>query len=293
MGLRPMVLRGVVLASLVLSAAACGDKPDPPTAPSAARRALGMTIVVPGPTLGVGESVQLSAVIAYSDGTREPAANATWTTSQASVCALWAAGVAVALSPGPVTITATAGELTTAVSLTVEARAGATRRVQGVILDLASGAPVPSAPVRFDNFGGGAFLTTTSDASGRYAIDLPAVNVFANVPGGGGGWLRVRVGGPAFRGDVYANTGACLGRYGLVIDAVTFRPIAGATVHYGGGVAQTGADGWYRIDHPCVGSVSGNTITVQATHPDYEPAREFTGRGLSSMTRLDLEMRRP
>jgi hypothetical protein len=56
--------------------------------------------------------------------------------------------------------------------------------------------------------------------------------------------------------------------------------------------ARPAPDGPCRTDHPCVGSVRGNTIAVHTTHPDCALAQESSGLGSSSMTCVDLEMRR-
>jgi hypothetical protein len=237
--------RVVVLASLLLCAAACGDDRDPPTAPSAARRPLGMTIVVPGPTLGVGESIQLSAVVADSDGSREPATSVAWATSQASVCALTPGGVLVASGPGSATITATTGVVSTAISLTVELRAGSLRQVQGRLVDFASDAPIAGATIRFGS--SVADVTATTDATGHFTVGVPPGEIGASIGGDSLGFMAVRVGGPAFRGDLVGNGGTCITRYGTVTDAATFLPVAGATVRVAGGTAVSGADGWFRV----------------------------------------------
>jgi hypothetical protein len=288
-----MVVRRVVLSSLLLIAAACGDDRDPPTSPSATRRPVGLTIVAPGPALGVGESAQLSAVVTYADGSREPAAGVLWATSQASVCALLPGGVLVAIGPGSATITAAAGGVSATTSLTVELRAGGLRRVLGRLVDFASDAPIAGATIRFASFGTDV-TTATTDPLGHFTVALPTGEIGASIGGDGLGFMIVRVGGPAFRGDLVGNGGACIARYGTVTDATTFLPVAGATVRVGGGTAMSGPDGWYRIERGCVDDPfnNSNTTFLRATHPAYRDYERVAGRGVHRVTRFDVELQR-
>ncbi len=289
------VRRHLTIACLILASVSCGgDNDPPPTAPSSPPTPIALTIVATAPSIGVGESQQLRAVVTYSDGSGVPATDVSWLSSNDAVYAVWPGGLVVAMAPGAATISATSAAFTARTTLTVERRNGDLRRVQGRVLDFASQTPMAGATLRFQPNLSSAFVATaTTDASGTYVVDLPAGAVNVSIDDRGAGQLTVRLGGPAYRADLFGNPGACLGRYGVVIDAETFRPIAGATVRYGGGESMTGPDGWYRIDHPCVGAVSGNTITIRATHPAYAEAVRFTGRGLMGLDRLDLEMRRP
>lgn len=189
-----------------------------------------------------------------------------------------------------------AGNLTASSTFVVAHRDGDLRRIEGRVLDFVSQAGVGGATLVFNTADQGLSSyagTAETDLSGNYTIALPAGDFQVTVGAGAPAVLVVRVGSPAFRGDFYVNGGACISRYGIVIDATTYRPVAGATVTYGSGAATTGPDGSYRIDHPCVGSVSGNTITVNVTHPEYLPGRRFSGRGLSSVIRLDFALQRP
>ena len=73
---------------------------------------------------------------------------------------------------------------------------------------------------------------------------------------------RSHVGGPAYRGDLLGNGGVCISRYGVITDAATFQPVAGASVRVGGRTMVTGTDGWYRIDLGCVDNPINNFGTT-------------------------------
>jgi Bacterial Ig-like domain (group 2) len=286
--------RRLVVAGLLLGVVSCGgDKHDPPTAPSAPPGVL--TLAIPGvPTsLAVGESLQLRAIVIRTDGsTTAPPAEVVWRSSNEAVVTMWPGGMLVALGPGDATITASAGELTGSAVLATRA-VGDVRHVAGRVTDYVSGAGVAGLRLRFNRNIVGLQAETTTDSAGGYAVDLPVANYGVTADDQGLGSLFVRVSGPAFRGDFLVNGPGCVARYGSIIDAATFRPVAGATVSYGGVSAVTGLDGWYRIDHSCAGSVLGGTAAITVTHPDYLNVVQPTGRGLSLINRIDFDLRRP
>ena len=78
-----------------------------------------VTVVPATGTLSVGDSVGLAATVRDSGGTVLPAATVTWTTSNPDVARVSETGVVRAVSPGPVTITATSGTASGSASLTV------------------------------------------------------------------------------------------------------------------------------------------------------------------------------
>ncbi len=255
-----------------------------------------VALAIPGVplSLAVGESMQLRAVVVYSDGTATPpAAEVLWRSSNNAVLTLWPGGVLVAVGSGDATITASAGELTGSVAVAAARPVSDGRHVQGRVVDCVSGAGIAGLSLRFRQLPDGLRTETTTDGAGAYAIDLPAANYVVQTDERDIGVLLVRVGGPAFRGELLVNGPGCIARYGTIIDAVTFRPVAGASVTYGGVTALTGPDGWYRLDHSCAGSILGGTTGIRVTHPEYAEAFQITGRGLNSITRIDLDLRRP
>ena len=137
-----------------------------------------------------------------------------------------------------------------------------------------------------DPLAGGAEAVT--DSSGRYSLPQPphtgmfyyfAVN---NSPAG-----RGYPAGVDYRGDLLIDAGTCVARYGLVIDARTLRPIAGASVGSG---ATTSGDGWYRIDWGCPssGTIGFNTTFLTASHASYISQQQVLGRGIQRVQRLDF-----
>jgi hypothetical protein len=112
------------------------------------------------------------------------------------------------------------------------------------VFDYMTGVGVANATVSFSG------ATAVTDNTGAYSVAIPASGVFQPTIEG-----RVvgtsRISGPSYRGDFFVNPGICVGRYGTVTDAKTFRPIPGATVDLGGKQVLTGSDGWYRLDLGC------------------------------------------
>jgi hypothetical protein len=160
--------------------------------------------------------------------------------------------------------------------------------VRGTALDFQTQTPISAAVVRVgtDPFAGGA--ETITDVNGRYSLPQPphtgmfyyfAIN---NSPAG-----RGYPAGANYRGDLLIDTGTCVSRYGVVIDARTLRPIAGASV---GSLATTSSDGWYRIDWGCPpsGTIGFNTTFLSASHPSYMSQQQGLGRGIQRVQRLDF-----
>jgi hypothetical protein len=281
------------LALAVLVCVSCGDDAKPPTGPSGGVSPR-LTLVAPQRTLAVGESEQLAVVVTGADGVgRPPAGPVEFRSSNEAICVVWAGGVAVAVAPGQAMITASADGLTATVALSAESRGGAIRHVQGRVLDFASQAGLPGVTVGFGpSFPTPAFQTTT-DASGAFAIDLPAGDLVAYLEGVFAGTVAVHVGGPAYRADLYGNVGTCVSRYGTVTDVETFQPVAGATVTLGGRTVVTGPDGWYRIDLGCSGPLGFGTTFIYVTHPGHREFSRVVGRGVAGVSRIDAELQRP
>jgi len=279
---------------LVLAALFCAGCDDPkPTGPSAGGETR-ITVIAPHPTIGVGGSQQLAVLITGPDGVgHAPVGPTVWRSSNEAVYAVWNSGVAVALSVGQATISADADGRTADITLRVEPQGGAMRGIQGRLTDFATGAPMGGVTL---SFGVDALdLRTTTDGSGTFAVDVPAGRVSAAIDGEIVADLAVRVGGPAFRGDLLGNGGTCDSRYGVVADALSFQPVAGATVSLGGRSVVTGADGWYRIDLGCVYDPFNNSSTtfMRIAHPAYREFSRVLGRGIHGVSRIDAELLRP
>lgn len=283
--------RGAVVAALLC--AGC-DERKPPTSPSEGQGTRA-ALVAPHPTLGVGESQQLSVVITGPAGVAHPPEGVVvWRSSNDAVYVLWDAGLAVAVGPGQATISAIADGRTVETSLRVDPAAGTIRRLQGRLTDFASDAPLAGVTVGFGIDVAAINLSTTTDGGGNYAIDVPAGRIYAAIDGQILADLAVHVGGPASRGNLLGNGGTCISRYGLVTDAATFQPVAGAEVRAGGRTIVTGPDGWYRLDFGCVDDPFGNfnTTFMYVSHPAYREFSRVLGRGIHRVNRIDAELQR-
>jgi hypothetical protein len=169
------------------------------------------------------------------------------------------------------------------------------RRVQGRVTDFTSGAPLANTALAFGADVGALDRRTTTDANGVFTVGVPAGRIHGAIDGAMVGELAVHDGGPPPRGDLLANGGTCVSRYGVISDAATFQPVAGATVRLGGRSMVTGGDGWYRIDLGCDLNPLNNfgTATINVTHPGYRDLSRVVGRGIHFVNRLDLDLARP
>jgi hypothetical protein len=172
----------------------------------------------------------------------------------------------------------------------------------GRVADYATDAPVPGAVVRFavDPFARtpGVFVESTTDPTGRYVLTVPRTGQFTVFIDGADAGATL-VNGRAYRGDLLRQSGRCVSRYGVVIDANTLRPVRGATLTlvgsstYNGRAAATGADGWYRLDLGCPDAIlPGGSTFLRATHPDYQDHSLGVGRGVGGLARLDIDLTR-
>jgi hypothetical protein len=157
----------------------------------------------------------------------------------------------------------------------------ATHVVSGQITDLVTGAPLPGRQLRF----GPQHIVT--DANGRYSIEIASGDYSFGLDSGEAGWISARY--SPTNGDVFANIGNCQGRYGVVFDLSTGRPIAAAQVSLTRD-ATTSADGWYRVDAGC-GQTFFNTTFFQANAPGYEAYSQPMGRYVNSLTRQDIGLK--
>jgi hypothetical protein len=164
---------------------------------------------------------------------------------------------------------------------------GGTLRVSGQVLDFFTGASVPGVTVAFGD------ATGMTNAAGLYSIPLASTGTYyPKVDGVAVGISRFP--GASYRGDLFVHTGTCVSRYGTIADMGGHRPIAGATVSLLGKKTLTGTDGWYRLDFDCPADawVGFNTTFLYVSHPDYAEASQVVGRGVSQVSRLDVEMQR-
>jgi len=171
----------------------------------------------------------------------------------------------------------------------------------GTVRDYQTQAPMAHATVLFavgalDSTGApntNGYHATTDD-SGHYSIPQPpplpsgAYAIMVNSIFTGGGSLA----GPNYRGDLLVDAGDCVARFGQVFDAVTLKPIAGATLN-ASPPATTDATGWYRVDWGCpAGGTFGapifGTAALSASAPGYATLQSILGRGIADVKRLDF-----
>jgi hypothetical protein len=168
--------------------------------------------------------------------------------------------------------------------------------LSGRVIDFATNGGVSGATIEFgylDLFGKFvAAAKTVSDGTGSYrATRAPGYSALVQIDGTSSGQIQVNY---DYRGDFLVRTGTCVARYGTVADALTLRPVSGATVTLSGTTVKTDANGWYRIDLGCPsnGLVGFNTTFVSVSHPDY-PSRSFVaGRGVFGVSRMDLSLQK-
>jgi hypothetical protein len=163
----------------------------------------------------------------------------------------------------------------------------------GRVLDYHTNAPVAAATVVYtqDAFNpNAARVSATTGIDGRYTLTLPnpgSYTILLDNAIAGQGFVY----GRGYRGDLYAASGNCISRYGLVINTRYRRPLADATVQLTFLRTTTGADGWYRFDLECPAVVfPGGTTILTAEHRNFESVSRVVGRGVVGIQRLDVEM---
>jgi hypothetical protein len=165
--------------------------------------------------------------------------------------------------------------------------------VSGDVLAFSTQTGVPGAAVQFRGDAVAGETHATTDASGHYVLSLPAAGTFTVlVDGQYVGFARVT--GSRYRGDLLIRGGTCISRYGTLADARTLRPVGGATVSVVGETTISDPDGWYRIDLGCpsTGTIGFNTTFMSVTHPNYVTRQQVVGRGVSGVSRIDLDLER-
>src|SRR5262249_16173168 len=171
--------------------------------------------------------------------------------------------------------------------------------ITGRVIDFGTGAGVAAATVTFGHpvytntgrFVPGNPHVAVADAGGQYSLRLPSDNYTVWVNDGP---IGSAVGTPSYRGDLLVQPGLCVSRYGTVTDVVNGWPIVNATVWLAGRRVETDQDGWYRIDLGCVpnGLYGFNTTFIYFSHPHYADASLVVGRGVFSVFRMGVALRR-
>ena len=152
-------------------------------------------------------------------------------------------------------------------------------RVAGVITSYQINAAVASATVTIGT------ATATTDAAGFYRLRVAPGDYYVFVDEQR--ISSVRLHDQTYRGDFYVDGTNCIARYGTVVDKLSRKPIAGASV---GGTLTDGA-GWYERRYGCGQVCQGyNTTFVTITHPAYLDARPILGRGICFVSRADYEL---
>lgn len=171
--------------------------------------------------------------------------------------------------------------------------------VRGQVLDFRTRAGISGAVVQFDRQSpqNDVFqMQVATDANGAYVASLPELTGFDITVNNR--FVAAARTGLAYRGELFLELGTCVARYGVIVDAATMRPVAGATVAiHGSGIdatAVTAADGWYWIDFGCPssGTIGFNTTFMDVTHRDYARASASVGRGIQRVYRVDFDLGR-
>ena len=156
--------RTLGVASLIAAAAACSSKSsDTPTTPTATVS----SIAVAGTAPNVGLTAQFTATAAMSNGTTQNVTSqATWTSSNASIATVNAAGVVTGVGPGDVDITATFQSVAGRLRVTVAVR---TFTLSGHVTDGTSGGILPNINIAI-TAGPHTGASARTDAGGDYAL---------------------------------------------------------------------------------------------------------------------------
>src|SRR5271170_4286963 len=117
------VLSLVLLLSLTIIESSCGGSPSAAAAPPPLTKSLTSILISPAaPTIALGQSQQLTAAGVFSDGSQqEMTKTVTWATAQPSVASIDQSGLASGKLAGSASLTATSGDVTASVTLTVAA----------------------------------------------------------------------------------------------------------------------------------------------------------------------------
>jgi hypothetical protein len=158
-------------------------------------------------------------------------------------------------------------------------------RVTGSVLDFQSDTALGGARVTIGS------ATATTDASGAYALTVPA-GAERRVSIDGESIAIVTMNDRTYRGDFYIHATGCIARYGTVVDKQTRRPVVGAVASVAGVSVATDYAGWFRLSLGCPGMpcVGFNTTFLSVTHPNYRNGSFVAGRGVCFVQRVDYEL---
>jgi hypothetical protein len=162
-----------------------------------------------------------------------------------------------------------------------------TVHISGRVIDYQTGKTVSGTSIEWTalNSGSPSRTRTTSDVTGRFDVELPAVERYQfqiqtgpiNFQSG-----LVRTPWKRLESDILVNAGTCAARYGYVFDAVTREPIEGARVAVRAGTVFTDGRGYYRIDIGCVQYGFEHwgigTTTIGVSHGGYQFVADIDGR---------------
>lgn len=162
-------LTAVAVVTCVLSAACGGGSttsPGPPPPPTVTSVAVTGAAAAPG----VGDTAQLSATAAFSDGTSQVVTlQATWQTSNATVATVSPSGLATFLAAGEAELRATFRSTIGTARVVVTARSPTRFQLNGTITERGGPKPVAGATVTVVD-GPDAGRSAVTDASGVYSL---------------------------------------------------------------------------------------------------------------------------
>ncbi|MEP7382296.1 MAG: Ig-like domain-containing protein [Gemmatimonadota bacterium] len=179
--------RSLIAVGAVLGLAACGDDVSvtPPTPPLAAGIA-SVTVTPLSITIGVGEKVIMTASVATTQGTGTPATTVTWSSANAAIASVSAAGEVTGVAVGTTTIRATStadASKLGAAAVTVKAAGVQSVSVQPTALSLAVGATATAAATVNRDAGAVGTVTWASNNATVASVNATSGLITANAVG--------------------------------------------------------------------------------------------------------------
>ena len=164
--------------------------------------------------------------------------------------------------------------------------------VNGRVAHDETAAPVADALVEF-SVDGVATVTVRTDQNGSYSATKLAAGMYGVTIVLPSGERRPAGGALLFPGpnrrDFVVRTSACVRPYGVVRDASTGRPIAGAKVELWFQSVTTGADGAWQFEFNCEG-VAGSTIIFRITAPGYRSMETLSRASFLCTCAMDVAL---
>jgi hypothetical protein len=173
-----MVIRSSPVAVLtVFLCAACGGSPSTP-GPTPTPTITSVSVSGVGSTPTAGDSAQLAATAAFSDGSSQTVTSqAGWETSNAAVATISSTGLASFLAPGDVELKAGFRGASGSMRVTVSAKATPRFQISGTINEKGTTHPVSAATVTVAD-GPDAGRSTVTDGSGAYTLTNVTMGTF-------------------------------------------------------------------------------------------------------------------